>query len=152
MSITPKAAPPENVLSATRYSIQVDGVEIAAFSELSGISSEVSVAEQSAPTGREGGTKRLPGRARPATLVLKRGKNSSLELWNWHAQVLDGDVAAVRNAFLQMYAADGRSVARYHLENAWPSKLEIGALKAGPGEVLTETVTIVCDRLQRVAV
>jgi hypothetical protein len=34
---------------------------------------------------------------------------------------------------------------------AWPSKLEIGALKAGSSEVLWETVTLVCEMIQRVA-
>ena len=47
---------------------------------------------------------------------------------------------------LVMYNYDGKPVARYHLENAWPSKMEIGALKAGSTEVLMETVTIVCER------
>ena len=42
-------------------------------------------------------------------------------------------------------------VARYHLENAWVSKIEIGALKAGASEVLMETVTIACETLQRIA-
>jgi phage tail-like protein len=51
-----------------------------------------------------------------------------------------------------MYQADGKPVARYHLEMAWPSKIEIGALKAGASEVLMETVTIVAEHIQRVAV
>jgi hypothetical protein len=37
------------------------------------------------------------------------------------------------------------------MEHAWPAKIEIGALKAGASEVLMETVTIVCESLQRVA-
>ncbi|MDW5330088.1 phage tail protein [Plantactinospora sp. KLBMP9567] len=151
MSITPKSAQPDKALSAARYSLQIDGVEIAAFPELSGISSEVLPAELES-TGREAGTRRLPGKAKPATLVLKRGKNSSLELWNWQALAISGDPGAARNGSLVMYATDGTPVARYHLEHAWPSKLEIGAVKAGAGEVLMETVTIVCERLQRVSV
>jgi phage tail-like protein len=50
-----------------------------------------------------------------------------------------------------MYNSEGKPVARYHLEHAWVSKLEIGALKAGSSEVLMETATIVCERIQRVA-
>jgi hypothetical protein len=50
-----------------------------------------------------------------------------------------------------MYSAEGKPVARYYLDHAWPSKLEIGAVKAGAGAVLTETLTLVCDQLQRVA-
>jgi phage tail-like protein len=96
--------------------------------------------------------KKMPGRTKPGTLQLKRGKNQSMELWLWHQAVLEGDIMAARKSCsLVMYATDGTAVARYHLEMAWPSKLEIGALKAGASEVLMETVTIVCERIQRVA-
>jgi hypothetical protein len=37
---------------------------------------------------------------------------------------------------LELQAADGKSVATYHLEGAWVAKIEIGALKAGPTNVL----------------
>ena len=57
-----------------------------------------------------------------------------------------------RIARLVIKSADGKPVARYDLENAWPSKLEISGLKAGSSEVLTETMKLVCDRIQRVAV
>ena len=77
--------------------------------------------------------------------------NASLELQAWHDAALTGSSTARKNASLVMYAVDGRPVVRYHLLGAWPSKLEIGALKAGASEVLMETVTIVCDNLQRSA-
>ena len=89
---------------------------------------------------------------RPATVVLSRGQTSDLQLWSWHEAVVSGDAAAARkDCTLVMYAADGKPVARYYLSQAWPSKLEVGALKAGPAEALYETATFVCDRLQRIA-
>ncbi len=45
----------------------------------------------------------------------------------------------------------GEPVARYFFENAWPAKIELGAVKAGAGEVLMETVTLTAESLQRVA-
>ena len=66
--------------------------------------------------------------------------------------LLGGDMmTARRSCSLVMYAADGKPVARYHMEHAWPAKIEIGALKAGASEVLMETVTLVCEHIQRVA-
>ncbi len=95
---------------------------------------------------------KLPGKQSPPTVVLKRGKNSSMELWTWHEAVLNGDMAAARKSCsLVMYNSDGKPVARYHLENAWPAKLEVGAMKAGSSEVLTESVTVVCEHIQSVA-
>ena len=40
-------------------------------------------------------------------------------------------------------------MARYRLENAWPSEIEVSTLKAGASEVLMETVTLVYDAAKR---
>ncbi|HEY3263340.1 MAG TPA: phage tail protein [Pseudonocardiaceae bacterium] len=143
---------PNDALTAARFSVTIDGYEIAAFSELAGITTEVQPVDFLESTDKEVIFKKLPGTKKPPTVVLKRGKNAGLELWAWHQAVLDGDIAAARkSASLVMYNTDGKPVARYHMEHAWPAKIEIGALKAGASEVLMETVTIVCENLQRVA-
>ena len=144
---------PSDALTAARFSITIDGYEIASFAELLGITTEVEAVELMESTDKSVVLKKLPGKVKPPTLVLKRGKNSSMELWAWHEAVLNGDIVAARKSCsLVMYSTDGKPVARYHLEHAWPAKLEIGALKAGSSEVLMETVTIVSERIQRVSV
>ena len=143
---------PGDAITAARFSIVIDGYQIASFSELIGISTEVEPVELLESTEKEVMLKKLPGKKKPPTLTLKRGKNQSMELWLWHEAVLMGDIVAARKSCsLVMYATDGTPVARYHLEMAWPSKLEVGALKAGASEVLMETVTLVCEHIQRVA-
>ena len=143
---------PNDALTAARFSITIDGYEIAAFSELQGITTEVEPVDFLESTDKEIVNKKLPGRYKPATVVLKRGKNNSMELWAWHEAVLLGNIVAARKSCsLVMYNYDGKPVARYHLEHAWPAKLEVGSLKAGASEVLMETVTIVCERIQRVS-
>ena len=143
---------PGDAITAARFSIVIDGYQIASFSELVGITTEVEPVELLESTEKEVMMKKLPGKKKPPTLTLKRGKNQSMELWLWHEAVLQGDIMAARKSCsLVMYATDGTAVARYHLEMAWPSKLEVGALKAGASEVLMETVTLVCEHIQRVA-
>jgi phage tail-like protein len=143
---------PGDAITASRFSIVIDGYQIASFSELVGITTEVEPVELLESTDKEVMMKKLPGKTKPPTLTLKRGKNQSMELWLWHEAVLMGDIMAARKSCsLVMYATDGTPVARYHLEMAWPSKLEVGALKAGASEVLMETVTLVCEHIQRVA-
>jgi phage tail-like protein len=138
---------PADALSAARFSITIDGVEIAAFSELSGIVTEVESVAFRQSTDKEVVLSQLPGVTVMPKVVLKRGKNTSTELWAWHESVLMGDIVAARKSCsLVMYNYNGDAVARYHMENAWPSKLEIGALKAGASEVLMESVTLVCER------
>jgi phage tail-like protein len=66
--------------------------------------------------------------------------------------VLKGDIAAARKSCsLTMHSAEGKPVAKYWLEHAWPAKIEISGLKAGASEVLFETVTLVSEHIQRVA-
>ncbi len=145
-------AAPSEALTASRFSLTIDGSEIAAFSELQGITSEVVPGEYAEGTDLRAVAK-LPGTVKPPTIALKRGKTSSLELWAWHEAVRNGDLAAARKSCsLTMHNAEGKPVARYRLEHAWPSKLEVGSLKAGSTDVLHETVTLVCERLQRVGV
>ncbi len=146
------AEQPNDALTAARFSITIDGYEIASFSELQGITTEVEPVDFLESTDKEVVFKKLPGKRKPPTIVLKRGKNSSMELWAWHEAVLQGNIVAARKSCsLIMYNYDGAPVARYHLEHAWPSKLEVGSLKAGASEVLMEKVTIVCESIQRVS-
>jgi phage tail-like protein len=140
-----------DVLTAARFSLSVDGHEVASFSELGGITSSIEVADVVETVGNETVLKKLPGKRTPPTLTLKRGKNSSLEMWQWHEAVWMGDPGARKSCSLVMYNTDGTPVARYHLEQAWPAKIEIGGVKSGANEVLVETVTIVCEHLQRLA-
>jgi len=139
-------------VTAARFSITVDGYEIASFSELQGIKTEIKTVDF-VESGEKGLIQaKMPGNPELATLVFKRGQNSSMEMWAWHEAARFGQMDQARkSASLVMYGADGKPVARYHMENAWPAKIEIGALKAGSNEILTESVTLVCDHLQRVA-
>jgi phage tail-like protein len=144
--------PPSEALAAARFSISVDGVEIAQFSELVELSSGIDPSELALrPAQKRGaGARKLPDKRPPPTVTLKRGQTSDLGLFEWHHDSL-GRRGARRDAVLVMFDAQGRAVARYHLEGAWPAKLEISGVKAGASEVLHETVTLTCEDIQRVA-
>jgi hypothetical protein len=40
--------------------------------------------------------------------------------------VVSASPASARSCTLTMYSTDGTATAKYYLENAWPSKVEIG--------------------------
>ena len=93
----------------------------------------------------------VPGKRTPPTVTLKRGMTRNLELAAWHELAMNDWAAARKSVTLVMYNTAGEPVARYHLENAWPAKLELKGFSAGAGAVLMETVTLVSENLQRVA-
>jgi len=94
---------------------------------------------------------KLPARRTPPTVTLKRAMTSSLELVAWHELAQLDNAAARRSAVLIAYNATGTPVARWNLTNAWPTKLQLTTEGTGTTQVLMETVTLVSERIQRVA-
>jgi phage tail-like protein len=139
-------SPAGGAITVARFSLTIDGVEIASFSELGGITSE---AEPDDLAGRV--LKKLPGKRKPPTVTLTRGLTGDLQLFAWQQSVRDGQVGARKNADLVMFDAAGAPVARYHLQNAWPSVLSVTEVTSGSNDILMETVTLACEKLDRLA-
>ena len=109
-----------DALTAARFSITIDGSEIATFSELTGITTSVDVVDFIESSDKEVVMRKLPGKRNPPTVVLKRGKNNSMELWAWHDAVLQGNMAAARRSCsLVMYNVDGKPVRH---RGTWPAR------------------------------
>ena len=145
------ATPTEQIV-APRLSLTVDGVEVGMFSRLVGVTAEIVPVETLQANDRENLIRNFPGKMTPPTVTLERALTGSLELWGWHEAVRMGQLAtARRSASLTMYDTAGKPVVKFFLEKAWPSKLEVTGPKAGSSEPLLETVTLVCEFIQRVA-
>ena len=143
---------PSDAIASYHFAVEIDGVELAQFSELSGITSEIDVIELKENT-KDGKPliKKLPGARKPPTITLKRAKNASMALWNWHYDMYQGNVMAARKTgSVVLYDYQYGEVARYNFTNGWVNKVTMGAAKAGSNEVLMEEVSIVCEELKRV--
>ena len=143
---------PTDALAGYHYSVEVDGVSIAQFQEVSGLTSELDVIELKENT-KDGKyvNRKLPGNRKAPSITLKRAKSSSMDLWQWHQKMLTGKLSDARkNGSVVLYNYDHSEVGRYNFMNAWPSKVSTSALKAGSNEILMEEVTIVCEELERV--
>jgi phage tail-like protein len=142
---------PSDALASYLFAIEIDSIEIAQFSEVSGLASEVDVIELKENT-RDGKLviHKSPGAMKPPTITLKRAKNSSKALWDWHEAMLQGKVSESRkNGSVILKSYDGAEVARYNFTNAWVSKVTTGTLKAGANEVLMEEASLVCESFVR---
>ena len=142
---------PSDALASYLFAIEIDSIEIAQFTEISGLVSEIDVIELKENT-RDGKLviHKSPGAIKPPTLTLKRAKNSSKALWDWHLAMLQGKVSESRkNGSVILKSYDGSEVARYNFTNAWISKISTGTLKAGANEVLMEEASLVCESFTR---
>jgi phage tail-like protein len=113
------------------FTVEIAGVDSARFQSAGPIEAEVAVVEQ-----WEGGALTAdtsPGRMKSASVTLKRGATSSLDLWKWWKQVAniaanDGviDDQYKRTIDLVQLDRDGSELRRWTLHDAWPSKFGAG--------------------------
>jgi phage tail-like protein len=134
-----------------RFRLEIDGLTIAGFSEV--VIGETAV---DAIDYREGTdpthVRKLSGLSKFGNITLKRGVTSSLDLWNWHKQVLDGQVSKARkNVAIVVEDETGADKARFVVTGAWPTKYSIGNLDARGNEVLIETLELVNEGIERVS-
>lgn len=138
-----------DAVQARSYQVEVDGIAIAQFKELSGVASEIQVIEHR--ENKAGGVhvmKKLPGHTASGDITLSRGMTKDASLWKWHKQVQDGDIAGARkNGSVVLYDYARGEVARYNFVNGWVSKVSLGTLSAGSNEVLVESCTITHEGL-----
>ena len=145
--------------TATSFGIAANGREIASFDAAPALRrpDAVEVVES-----RGAYTLRIPT-VKNAVLQLalsrprdRRSTSSSMELWLWHEAVLAGDVAAARKrCTLVLYDQAGAPIARYVMQDCWPSKIDTGLAVGVSGAIgapsrLRETVIFTCERIQRV--
>lgn len=144
------------IVSAPRFYIDIQGVAVASFQEMSSMVSEVDAQEYiyCDSKGEVQHTKQY-GKTKPPEVTLKRGFDTDKHLWVWHTQVRANSPAAPQDATLCVVQAsptatkpsDTVPVYSFLLRNAWPRKLEITGLKAGDSAVAIQSVVLVCDAI-----
>jgi phage tail-like protein len=128
------------------FRVEIDSITIAGFSEVTGLSSEVSVIEY-----REGGdfsTRKLPGLPKFGNITLKRGVTKSAELYDWHRKILNG-VSDRRNGSIILLDDARTDVVRWNFFEAFPAKWEGPDLRANGNEVAIESIELSCERIER---
>jgi phage tail-like protein len=144
------AMPRQDPLGNFRFRLEIDGVQSAGFSEVEIGETTTQVIEY-----REGNdhshVRKLPGLTKYGNVTLKRGVTDSLELFNWHLRIVNGQIAANRrNVVIVVLDEAGADVARYVVSEAWPSKYHPGDLNARGNDVFIETLELVNEGVERV--
>lgn len=134
-----------------RFRLEIAGMAVAGFSEVTIGATSVEVIEY-----REGNepahVRKLPGLRKSANVVLKRGVTSSMDLYDWFKQILQGQVAAARRTVIVVVLDDtGADQARFVVSEAWPTKYEAGHLNAKANEVFIESLELVNEGIERVS-
>jgi phage tail-like protein len=129
------------------FLVEIDGISIAAFCEVSGLTSETDVIEYRNGSDKTNTVRKLPGLTSYANIVLKRGVTQDTQLWQWRKAIEQGTPDR-RSGSIVLLDDERNPVRRWHFTEGWPAKLEGPALNASANEVAIETIEIAHEGLR----
>ena len=132
-------------LSRFNFRVEIDGITIAAFAEVSGLESETTVVEYR--TGDSATMRKLPGLTKYPNIVLRRGLTLDLALWQWRKNVVEGRVER-RNGSIVISDEARKDMLRVNFFQGWPCKWIGPSLNAKANEVGIETLEIAHEGIE----
>lgn len=135
-------------VAAFRFWVELDGVLVAGFSEVTGLQIETQF-EQYAEGGVNDFVHYLPKQTRYQPITLQRGMTHSDVLWNWYAACKQGQYRR-RNGSIVMCSHEMVELCRWNFFDALPSKWVGPQLSAANSELAFESIDLVHQGLQAI--
>lgn len=133
-------------LPAFRFEVTIDDMEVAAFSDCSGLQLETEVHDY-AEGGSNDSVHRFPTRTKQVSLSLKRGVVDR-ELWDWFAEAAAGRMS-LRSGTVAVLDESGGVAAEWDFYDAFPAKWVGPELVAAQSQVAVETFELAHQGLTR---
>jgi phage tail-like protein len=142
--------PRNDPLRNFRFRLEIDGIAQANFSEVAigeTTTEAIDYREGNEPTH----VRKLSGLTKYGNITLKRGITDSLDIWNWHKEILAGQIQSNRKQVV-IVALDeaGTDKTRFVVSEAWPMKYDPSDLNGKGNEVFIELLELVNEGIERV--
>ena len=119
------------------------------FSDVSGLGTELTVAEYRNGTEKENHVRKVPGIHKVSDVTLKRGIVSSKDLWTWITDVRRYGRSKQRNVVITLRDEAGTDVQSWTLRGVIPLKYTGPTLAAkGGGDVAMEELVLSAEALE----
>ena len=141
--------PRNDPLRNFRFRLKIGGITQAGFSEVSGFDvwiDAIDYREGNEPTH----VRKLPGLTKYGNVTLKWGITDSMDLYNWHQQIVAGDIQR-KTVAIVVIDEGGNDKARFEITDAWPMKYDPMDLNAKGNDVSVETLELVNEGVKRTA-
>ena len=118
------------------------------FSDVSGLSTEITIAEYRNGNDRVNHVRKVPGIHKVGDVTLKRGLVNSTDLWDWITQTQLQSVGAKRTVVITLRDEAGSPVQKWTLGGVVPMKYTGPTLGAkGGGDVAMEELVLSSESL-----
>jgi phage tail-like protein len=128
------------------FRVEIDGITVGSFSEVSGLSSDGDVVEYRNGDDVRLSVRKLPGLKKFANIMLKRGYTNNNELWKWRESIVAGK-SDRRNGAIILMDEERKDVLTWEFHDAWVHKIDGPALNAKGNEVTIESVELVVESM-----
>ena len=131
-----------------RYRVEIEGIDVAGFSEVSGFDANIDVVEY-----REGNMLpptpiKLPGLRKYGNITLKWGLTASMALYEWMSPSFETNVER-KTITIILQDEDNADVASWQVINAWVVKYTAPDFNATSSEVAIESIEIAHEGMTR---
>ena len=131
---------PPDPYRAFRFAVEINGTRVGGFSEVTGLEVRTEVEDH-----REGGVNdyvhKIAKETRYPNLTLKRGITDKKDLWDWHQQVVLGDIERKTISVVVLDVA-GQEKWRLIFRDAYPVKWNGTDLNATGNTVFVESIEL----------
>ena len=125
------------------FALEIDSLTVGWFTGASGMSIEYDVTTFKEGNGSTIIERKRPGKPKYSEVVLKRGFTADKALYEWFDSVVQAaDATQYKTGSIVIYDRTQQEVARFNLEQCWPSKLSVSDLSASSDDVMIEELTI----------
>ena len=119
------------------------------FSDVSGIGSEVNIAEYRNGNEKENHVRKVPGTHKISDVTLKRGIVSSKDFWDWITEVQREGPSKQRDVSIILRDEAGNNVQTWILRRVVPSKYTGPTLAAkGGGDVAMDELVLAAEAME----
>jgi len=135
---------------AFNFLVNIDGSEaLGGFSDVSGLSTDITIAEYRNGNERENHVRKVPGIHKVGDVTLKRGIVDSKALWEWITQTRNQGVVAQKNVVVTLLDEARNGVQSWKLRGVVPMKYNGPTLAAkGGGDVAMEELVLSAEAIE----
>ncbi len=140
---------------AFNFIVSINGVTpdanepLGGFSDVAGLSTEITVAEYRNGNEKENHVRKVPGVHKTGDVTCKRGIVNSKDLWAWIEAVRRTGVAAKKEVVITLRDEAGQGVQSWKLHSVMPSKYTGPTLAAkGGGDVAMEELVLSAEGIE----
>jgi phage tail-like protein len=131
-----------------RFRLEIDGIQQAGFSEVTGFDATVEPVEYREGTDPKH-VRKLSGLVKYGNISLKWGITDSKDIYEWFKAGVDGYVIRKNIAIVAVDEA-GNDKARWEIQEAWPTKYDPPDFNAKGNDIAIESLEIVHEGMKRV--